>query len=175
MTTDTARLFIGLELSDEARRALSGVRCALEESGVAGKFHRPELYHLTLCLLGNTLTDSIPHLQRILDSVSAAPFTLTLSSLGSFKNGSILWAGVRESAELRSYQSRLAAALTGAGFPLEEGEYHPHITLARQVKTPFPDLPVPEIPFRAAHATLFHSTRVDGVLTYLPIYRSVFP
>ena len=174
MKPDTARLFIGLELNDEARRSLARVCCALDESGVIGKFHRPEMYHLTLCFLGNTLVDSIPHIQRILNSVSAAPFDLTLASLGTFKNGSILWAGVRESAELRSYQNQLAAALTDAGFPLEEGEYHPHITLARQVKTPFPDLPVPEIPFRIDHATLFHSTRIDGALTYLPIYRSVF-
>ena len=73
------------------------------------------------------------------------------------------------------YRRRLADSLQAAGFSFEEGEYRPHITLARQVKTDVPPTEVPSITFPVRHATLFESTRVDGALTYLPLYRSVFP
>ena len=173
MTADTMRLFIGLELNDEARCALDGVCQALLEAGIPGKFHSPSLYHLTLCFLGNLPEDSLPALRGILDSLPVPPFSLTLSGLGSFKEGTILWAGVESCPELMDYQKRLTSALMTAGFALsEEEEYRPHITLARQVKSAVPEIPVPAVSFPVACATLFHSTRIDDKLTYLPIYRS---
>ncbi len=116
----------------------------------------------------------IPTVTVFGEEVSADVDSLTLSAPGTFKNGSILWAGVRPCDALTDYQSRLAAALREAGFPLEEAEYRPHITLARQVRSALPDLSVPEIPFPVTHATLFESTRIDGVLSYIPLYRSAF-
>jgi len=175
MNADTARLFLGLELNDEARRALDGVRRDLQSAGMAGKFHPAPLYHLTLAFLGNTPVSLIPSLERIMNRVPAAPFDLTLSSLGTFRNGSILWAGVQECPALMEYQKALADTLRNAGFPLEENGYSPHITLARQVKTAAPAIEVPQITFPVRHATLFESTRVEGRLAYLPLYRSVFP
>jgi len=169
MTADTARLFLGIELNGAARAALDGVRAAYIERGVQGKFHRPELYHLTLCFLGSTPTADIPRIVHLMDAIPVAPFTLTLSAPGTFKNGSILWAGVEPSDELTDFQKRLARALKDAGFPLEEDEYRPHITLARQVKTALPDLLIPAVSFPVTHATLFESTRVDGVLSYIPL------
>ena len=174
MTPDTARLFLGLELNDEARRALDAVRHELQTAGVIGKFHDSSLYHLTLVFLGNLPFEAVPAIEQTMHSVHAAPFDLTLSSLGTFKNGSILWAGVKESPALTDYQRRLAQALHDADFAFGEGEYRPHITLARQVKTDVPAIEIPEVTFPAHHATLFESTRVNGALTYLPLYRSVF-
>jgi len=125
MTPDTARLFLGLELSGEARNALDSVRRELQSAGSIGKFHSASLYHLTLVFLGNTPVSLIPSIERIMNRVPAAPFDLTLSSLGTFKNGSILWAGVRECPALMEYQKSLADALRKAGFPLEETGYSP--------------------------------------------------
>lgn len=173
MTSDSARLFLGLELSDEARNALTDVRQRLEECGVQGKLYAAPLYHLTLCFLGNTPRSKIPLISSLMDSLDAEPFSLTLHGTGSFK-GSILWAGVQPSQSLMDYQASLAEALRNAGFPLEEGEYRPHITLGRQVKFPVPSVHVPEVSFQVRHATLFESTRIDNVLTYVPLYRSVF-
>ena len=171
---ETARLFLGLELSDEARRALDSVRRELQNAGAIGKFHAPALYHLTLAFLGNTPVEAISPIRRLMDEIPSAPFELTLSQLGTFKNGSILWAGVRSCPPLMDYQERLARSLRSAGFPLEEGAYQPHITLARRVKTAVPEIAVSPVSFSVRHATLFESTRVDGKLTYLPLTRSVF-
>lgn len=174
MNADSARLFLGLELDDESRRALSRVCDDMIAHRLRGKFYTPDRFHLTLCFLGNTPVSRIPELQSVMDSVPCAPFSLTLSDLGTFKNGSILWAGVKHCDILHDYRARLADALRIAGFPVEEGEYHPHITLARQFKSPVPSMDVPPVSFPAVHATLFESTRINDVLTYLPLYRSEF-
>lgn len=174
MNAASARLFLGLELNDAARNALAGVRADLDTPSFRAKLHAPSNYHLTLCFLGNTPRERIKELAELMDNTSSSPFSLTLSSLGCFKNGSILWAGVKPCAKLFDYRSRLAAALTLAGFLIEAGEYRPHITLGRQVKSPIPEIAVPEVSFYITHATLFESTRIDGVLTYVPLYRSVF-
>ena len=173
MMADTARLFLGLEISPEARDALTHVRHTLEAHHVQGKLYNAPLYHLTLCFLGNTPKSAIPLISSLMDSLDAEPFSLTLHGTGSFK-GSILWAGVQPSQSLMDYQAALSQSLRNAGFPLEEDEYRPHITLGRQVKFPIPQVEIPEVSFRVMHATLFESTRVDGVLTYVPLYRSVF-
>lgn len=174
MMGETARLFLGLELNDEARDALHSARKEMEALGAMGKFHAPALYHLTLVFLGSTPSEKIPLIKRLMDGVPSEPFTLTLAAPGTFKNGSILWAGVQPCDPLMTYQAKLSRALRESHFIIEEGEYRPHITLARQVKTSVPSIKIPPIVFPVRHATLFESTRVDGALTYLPLYRSVF-
>jgi 2'-5' RNA ligase len=174
MNDSSARLFLGLELNDAARNALAAVNTRLNTPDFRAKLYTPSKFHLTLCFLGNTPRARICELQSLMDATSCTPFSLTLSALGSFKNGSILWAGVEQCDCLFDYRSRLADALTAAGFPLEAGEYRPHITLGRQVKSPIPEIAVPKISFNIAHATLFESTRINDVLTYVPLYRSVF-
>ena len=174
MNNDAARLFLGLELNEECRNVLAALRTELIRRELRGKFHPPERYHLTLCFLGSTPVSRISELQQLMDGISCAPFSLTLSELGTFKNGSILWAGVQHCNALHNYRARLAAALRNAGFPVEEGEYHPHITLARQFKSIVPGIDIPPASFPACHATLFESTRINDILTYVPLYRSVF-
>ncbi len=172
--TDSARLFLGLELNDEARRALTGVRRCLEGKEVRGKLYDAPLYHLTLCFLGATPRPQIARIASLMDATPAEPFRLTLGRLNTFKNGSILWAGVAPCPALMRLQSRLSEALRKAGFPAEESAYTPHITLGRQMKSVIPELTVPPVCVEVSFMTLFESTRVDGRLSYVPLYRSVF-
>ena len=172
--TDNARLFLGLELSDEARRALSGVRRRLEEAGLRGRLYDEDLYHLTLCFLGGTPRADIARVTRVMEQTEGEPLSLTLAATGTFKGGAVLWAGVAPNPALTGYQARLAKALRQSGFPVEEGTYRPHITLGRQVKPPIPAADVPPVSFIAPHVTLFESTRVDGRLVYLPLFRRRF-
>jgi len=174
MNPDSARLFLGLELNDNSRRVLSLACDDMTAQNLRGKFYTPDRFHLTLCFLGNTPTARIPELQKVMDSVPCSPFSLTLSDLGTFKNGTILWAGVKHCDILHDYRARLADALRNACFPVEEGEYHPHITLARQFKSDMPSMDIPPVSFPVFHATLFESTRINDILTYVPLYRSVF-
>lgn len=171
--SDTVRLFLGLELNDDARQALACVSRVLAGQGLKAKLHAPDLYHLTLIFLGNLPVSEIPRISRLTNDLRHSPFSLTLSDLGTFKGGSVLWAGVEHCPALTEYQAKLAHALKRAGYSFEEGEYRPHITLGRGVKTPVPSVRVPAVSFPVRHATLFESTRIDGRLTYVPLNRSV--
>lgn len=169
---DIARLFIGLELNDQARKTLDVFRRELL-STVTGKLTPPSLYHLTLCFLGQTPRERIPDLCALIDQVKKQPFPLSLGELGTFKNGSILWIGIEEpSPQLYELQRSLSGALDMAGFRVEKGAYAPHITLGRQVKLPKKLPGPPKASFQVTGVTLFESTRSDGRLVYLPLYRS---
>jgi 2'-5' RNA ligase len=89
----------------------------------------PSRWHVTLCFLGPV--DPTP---ALLDEVAAvahstAPLPVQLSGGGAFGDH-VLWAGV--DAELAPVAEELARAAGRADFPLEEREFHPHLTLARR-------------------------------------------
>ena len=167
-----ARLFVGLELNDAARTALDAVRRELLKTA-SGSLSTPDLYHLTLCFLGETPRRAIAHLAATLDRVIFEPFELHFDELGSFREKAVLWAGVMPSPELHRLQGSVRDQLEKNGFPVEKGIYTPHITLGRKMRLPdeLPD--VPSASFAVNTITLFESARQGGRLQYLPIHRSV--
>lgn len=175
MTPADRRLFVGLELPGGVKSALSGVRRPLQ-CAVSGRLYDESLYHVTLCFLGETPPRALPHLAALMDRVRFTPFALTLSEIGTFRGGAVIWAGIQEPCpELHRLQGELRDRLREGGFPVEEGRYTPHITLGRQVKV-VGELPVlPPVRFVVDHMTLFESARPAGSLAYLPLHRSGEP
>lgn len=168
---DSARLFIGLELNDEARRSLARAARALAQAA-QGRLSGEALYHMTLCFLGDTPRPAIARVSALMDGAGAA-FSLTLSELGSFQGGRVVWAGVREPCEpLYRLQRTLSERLRAAGFPVEAGAFHPHITLGRQMRVSGPLPALDQATFPVDHVTLFESAREDGRLAYRPLYRA---
>ena len=167
---NTKRLFFGVELSDEARAA---VRAAAEKMRLEkGKLTDADNYHVTLAFLGQTDESAVPELMRLGALCWRAPFELTLSgNIDSFKGGSVIWAGLDKSDALFDMQARLQAILRENGFPIEEGVYMPHITVARSARAVLPYPSVGRVSFDVCAATLFESTREDGRLVYKPLGR----
>lgn len=169
------RLFAGLELPAAWRRSLAAAAAQLERAGVRGRFTRPENFHLTLVFLGETCR--APAAAAALEGVSVPPFPLRTAAPGRFakRGGDVWWLGAEPHPGLLEAQRQLEAALRAAGFALEERPFRPHITLARQVRSPAgPEQAAPFLPPLACtvrRLTLFSSERVDGILRYLPIYR----
>ena len=132
MPEETARLFVGIEPDEAARHALSDWAQALSVR-VSGRYYAPDLYHVTLCFLGQTARERISAIVRAMREAYAEPFEARLSETGTFKGGAVLYAGVEKSACLAALQERLCASLRREGFSLnEEAEHYvPHITLAR--------------------------------------------
>ena len=163
----SARLFVGLALSEGAREAIAATRAQ-----VVGdmRHHDPALYHLTLCFLGMVSRERTAGIGALIDAHAFEPFALKVGAWGTFRRGTILYLGIERPCEaLMALQDALASALKGEGFVLDEAEYVPHITIARGVKR-IERLPVPPCAmFSVAHATLFESLRVEGQLRYLPI------
>ena len=166
------RLFFGLELNDAARQCVA--EAAREVRFAKGSPHEAGNYHLTLVFLGMTDESALPELLRLSKLAFLKPFTLTLSGrMNTFKNDSIVWAGVDHSAELMAMQSRLQAILVENGFLRAEEGYTPHITAARAVRGLEKPLPaVKTASFDVKGITLFESLREEERLVYKPLMRT---
>lgn len=129
------RLFTALDLPVYARTWLG----TLSDTRLAGaRWLNPESLHLTLNFIGEVDDDLLDDLLDALDTVQAAPFPLQLAGVGRFppseqKAARVLWAGVMPNKPLMRLQADTAAAIQGAGFPLDDPikPYTPHVTLAR--------------------------------------------
>ena len=165
---DLKRLFFGLRLNDEARHAVAQAASAVRFD--RGRLHPPENLHLTLVFLGMTPGDAVPRLLRLGEAAMRAPFELALApDMGTFKDGTILWAGVEPSEPLMALQGRLAAMLRENGFPAEDAPYRPHITVGRGMRLSAPPPRVARAAFPVREVTLFESLRLDGRLVYRPL------
>ena len=122
------RLFISIQLNDEMRDALTQIQHSMQRQGVRGNFTREENLHLTLAFIGE-YPDPYD-VKDILDQIEFEDFAIKLEGLGSF--GSLWWAGVSESGELKALAKQLRRALADAGIPFDRKKFSPHITIIRR-------------------------------------------
>ena len=133
------RLFVAVELSDEARLAI-----AAEQKRIAARFNgksmlrwvKPEQAHLTLVFLGNVDAARAPAvMESVGRDVDLPPFEMALGGLGVFPpRGAprVLWVGVTDGAEETTLlQREIARRVTSLGIEIEERSFHPHLTIAR--------------------------------------------
>lgn len=164
------RLFIAVHFSDEVRGLLAETIGRLRAQVLSGNFTRPENLHLTLAFIGET--HNITAVRQVMDRITAAPFVITVGGFGHF--GTLYWAGADNTAPLRSLAESLQNALRGAGFPIEQRRFQPHITLARNVVTKGPfDIGIPGTHMTVSRVSLMKSERQHGKLTYSEIYGKV--
>jgi 2'-5' RNA ligase len=127
------RLFLGIALTDEARRA---VRLHTQSERLPGRPVRPDDWHLTLRFLGETATESLERLREALATADLGPhFDVVFGRLGAFPDpdrAGVLWLGVDEGAvALTELAARVETAARCAGFEAEGRPYAPHVTLSR--------------------------------------------
>ena len=124
------RLFVGIELPEDARERLAGL-CG----GVPGaRWTSSENMHLTLRFIGEVENGLAEDLDSALLRVRSPRFALTLDGVGIFGKPTAarsLWAGVRRSEELSRLQAKVETSVQAAGMPAEERKFSPHVTLAR--------------------------------------------
>jgi 2'-5' RNA ligase len=125
------RLFIGIPLSAGVARELSAVSARLHEKDDGLRWSAPESWHVTLQFLGNTSPEQCRCVAESLRGLRSQPVPIQLESLGFFDRAGVFFADVRLTRELSALQRQVLAATAPCGFPAEDREYHPHITLAR--------------------------------------------
>lgn len=121
------RLFTGIALPPAVVQKLQ----TLQPSPMSGmKLVKAEQMHLTLHFIGE---GDVEVYRQVLQKLRSPEFTITIEALEKFANRkeTILWAGVCESAELKSLHLGIEAVLVVAGYQPEMRPYHPHLTLAR--------------------------------------------
>ena len=126
------RLFIGVPLSEDARRAIEK---SLPKN-LPGKRVPAENWHFTLRFLGSTEEAARDQIIRTLKAATCGPrFTIHFNELGAFPNPArarILWVGIDQGAERMIQLAAIAeAAARLAGFAAEGREFKPHLTLSR--------------------------------------------
>jgi len=138
---DGLRLFFACELPGEIKGELLSLKEELCRSsshwGTRNwKWVEEENLHLTVRFLGETPGE---RLETVMEAGREAvagmgPFSLSVGGLGFFPSRGpvrVVWVGVEEAPELLRLRARLEEALFSRGFPREEREFHPHLTLAR--------------------------------------------
>jgi 2'-5' RNA ligase len=134
------RLFIAVDPSEHARVRLEkisdGLRAACREVGMKASFQRPEHLHLTLKFLGDVEASKVPEIVSALDVLCATDrFEIAFEGLGAFPNEkkpNVLWVDVTKGRkELKSLAEQVDRSLLVLGYPPEQREYQPHLTLAR--------------------------------------------
>ena len=108
----------------------------LKGLNLQGRFAKPESIHLTLQFLGNIEEDQIVPIAQVLAQAGSgvAPFDLEVGQLGVFPHLArprVVWIGVEAVDGLMTLQSKIQEGLEPLGFPPENREFHPHLTLVR--------------------------------------------
>lgn len=130
------RLFIALEIPDEALDQILQIRDSIYGVGSKIKWEPKNKLHLTLKFLGDvdeSLNESITDkLSQIADKYNR--IKAELNRFGMFyrkKKPAILWVGLNDNEKINSLQQEVEEAATELGFKREKRKFHSHITLLR--------------------------------------------
>jgi RNA 2',3'-cyclic 3'-phosphodiesterase len=130
------RLFVALELDEQARRLLGEYQRLLGALNRVVRWVRPEQIHLTLKFLGEVAEQQVPAVAKALDTLAEQPaFDFEMEGVGYFgsaRSPRVVWAGVRmPNGPLTRLQRGCEEALSPLGYPPEGRAYSPHLTLGR--------------------------------------------
>jgi len=162
------RTFIAVDVPVNDK--LHDVNVQLSQMGQAVKLVRHDVLHITLKYLGETAADLLPEINQRLETIAAETRVLQteIIGLGAFPHAgrpSVIWAGLAEHAKawFAEVVSELERYLEALGFPPEQRNFHPHVTLARVKAKPPPELA--EL-LEHHEKTVFGSLKIDQLVFY---------
>jgi 2'-5' RNA ligase len=170
------RVFVGIELSADARAALSTV---LADVDIPGKPTPPANWHITLRYLGSVDEVTLDRLIGGLDEAHlTASFVVRTTGLGAFPGpdrATVLWVGLG-SGLLDDLADAVEEVVDGIGRGREERPFVGHVTLAR-IRPPvdvgrlIESIDLPPIAIPVERVTVFESKQGSGHPRYVPIER----
>lgn len=130
------RLFIAFKLSLDTEYMNMTAAMKMRTTFDSMTWVEGDLHHCTIRFLGKTPEFQIVAIKNLMDEVCAdvQPFDLTISKLGIFGSRyapKVLWMGFDAQPLLETLYSNLEKRLIENGFPKNEGNFVPHLTLAR--------------------------------------------
>ncbi len=132
------RSFVAIELPEDAKRGLAGLRAALQRGEHRFvKWVNLDGIHLTLKFLGNIPAGRVQEVTGAVEEAArdVPPFRLEITGTGVFpslRQVRVFWVGIGgEVDELLKLQQSIDSALAALGFAREERPFVPHLTLAR--------------------------------------------
>ena len=134
---NTIRAFIAIpistEIHGEINKIIRGLKPVCPENL---RWVNPQGIHLTLKFLGDVPKSNINQISDCMQLTVQRknPFRFDVEGLGAFPRpdqARVLWIGLEKSLELKKLQNELDQNLNKIGFPLENREFNPHLTIAR--------------------------------------------
>ena len=142
------RLFFGFDLPRAVGHRAAGLRTLVTDPKKVVRWVRSANLHLTVRFLGPSPQSMVPEIVSSLGTRCAdiGPIELRIEKTGVFPQPArprVLWLGITgELPKLQRVESEIHEAVQPLGYPREEREFVPHITLGRvrYVKKVTPDV-----------------------------------
>ena len=132
------RTFIAIPLDQEIKEKIYQFQEKIKQEITRGiKWVEPQSLHLTLKFLGDVEESEIKVIAKSMKSLFANQrvFSFKIGQLGAFPDihkPSVIWTGIPTGKDiLQTLSSNLEKEMQKLGFPPEEKEFSPHITLGR--------------------------------------------
>jgi 2'-5' RNA ligase len=129
------RAFIAIDLPADIHAALERQQQVFRRFAHDARWTRPEGIHLTLKFLGEVAEERVKTVSDALASLGEfEKFPVEVRGFGFFpsdRRPRVFWAGVASPPALGQLASRVEAAMEKLGFPREQRDFNPHLTLAR--------------------------------------------
>lgn len=151
------RSFIAIDTLPEVKEEVAKLQETLRSTNAEVRWESREKVHITLKFLGNVEEAILQSMASQLETELAAfsPFVLIYQSVGCFPNlhrPRVIWVGaVNEDGTLGRAYEKIEEIAASYGFPREERQFHPHITVgrvkgSRNLKTLISEIEVAKFP-----------------------------
>ncbi|MFH5882188.1 RNA 2',3'-cyclic phosphodiesterase [Liberiplasma polymorphum] len=174
------RVFIGIGFDESVKKYLLETQEYLKTTFYQAKFTHYDNFHITLKYIGLITHHELDSLYQIVNSISKTykAFNIKIGDLGSYniRGKQLFWIDVTEGKKaLQKLYNKVEQALVFEEFKADQRKYNPHVTIAREVVlnnhlNTSKRLPVYKEPINVNKITIFESHRVNGLLTYTPLY-----
>ena len=146
LETPPARLFLGVEIPDDAKRAIAAAIEPLREVFPRVRWLPAANWHVTLKFLGPTLSPLVPWIEQTVGglAIEHAPARVSVRGIGAFPGmgrARVVWAGVDDPTDAMTLLASGLDAALATEFRADMRAFTPHVTVAR-----------PEPPIRLADA-----------------------
>ncbi|WP_322509636.1 RNA 2',3'-cyclic phosphodiesterase [Anaerolinea sp.] len=131
------RAFVAIDLPEDLRHKLGEIMDSLKKKTPrAVRWVPPQNIHLTLKFLGNVSPNNLNTLTQMLrqEALRHSPMQFSVGGLGAFPSKQrprVIWVGVHAPPALMDLQRCVDQETAVLGYPVEEREYSPHLTLGR--------------------------------------------
>lgn len=130
------RCFLALPMHDFSSEVADTLK-KLKNNFSGVRWVNPAQIHITLHFFGSIAKSQITSLSETLTPLigSHQPLELSLGEIGFFPNSEkprVLWVGIQGDIQrLKDIQKEISHALSDLGYPIEDRDFQPHLTLGR--------------------------------------------
>lgn len=173
------RVFIAIEFKDRVKRYLKDVQDIIKTTTYSGNFTHYSNFHLTVKYIGEIFNGEYEELCDCIDDICSniSPFSIKIGDIGFFnkRTTNIVWVGITKGKDnLMRLHKKTDMITNESGFQPELRKFKPHITIGKKVvfsNDGFTQrLPYLTDEVEVSRLTLMESSRIDGELTYTPLY-----